>query len=405
MPLRPIFSSLARHKLTVFLLVLQVTFTCAIVCNVIFMITIRTTQMRLPSGVAENELVLIDSVGIDATENPQARHEADLAALRGIAGVTSAAAVDSLPLNRDNWTNGITTVPDADTHVGASAYNGTPGELATLGLALVEGRDFHVDEYIPEDVANGYKGIDSVPATIVTRALAEKLFPGQSALGKNIYASGNHPTRIVGVVDHMLRPSLADATTSGYAMLFPMLPDDSEVLYVLRTAPQDRERVMTDAMAVLKKLSGNRILKKPMTFTQLRDSYFRRDRTMIGLLLASGLGLLFVTALGIAGLANFWVQQRSRSIGIRRAIGATRGDILRYFQAENFLIVTGGIGLGMLLAYVLNLVLMSHYELPRLPLYYLPVGAMVLWLLGQLAVLGPALRAAAVPPVVATRSV
>jgi putative ABC transport system permease protein len=114
--------------------------------------------------------------------------------------------------------------------------------------------------------------------------------------------------------------------------------------------------------------------------------------------------MLLVTALGIAGLANFWVQQRRRSIGIRRAIGATRGDILRYFQTENFLIVGGGLVLGMALALVLNLALMQHYELPRLPLYYLPVGALVLWGLGQLAVLGPALRAAAVPPVVATRS-
>ncbi|MDQ6645944.1 MAG: hypothetical protein M3Y93_01760, partial [Pseudomonadota bacterium] len=71
----------------------------------------------------------------------------------------------------------------------------------------------------------------------------------------------------------------------------------------------------------------------------------------------------------------------------------------------NFLIVSLGIGLGMLLAYLLNAVLMHFYELPRLPLYYLPIGALALWLLGQLAVLGPALRAAAVPPVVATRSV
>jgi putative ABC transport system permease protein len=59
----------------------------------------------------------------------------------------------------------------------------------------------------------------------------------------------------------------------------------------------------------------------------------------------------------------------------------------------------------MIMAYGLNLLLMTHYELPRLPLYYLPIGALALWLLGQLAVLGPALRAAAVPPVVATRSV
>jgi putative ABC transport system permease protein len=140
-------------------------------------------------------------------------------------------------------------------------------------------------------------------------------------------------------------------------------------------------------------------------YTDMRARFFQRDTTMIGLLVAAALALLFVTALGIAGLASFWVQQRTRSIGIRRAIGATRGDILHYFQTENFLIVTGGIALGTILAFMLNAVLMQHYELPRLPLYYLPIGALMLWLLGQLAVLGPALRAAAVPPVVATRSV
>jgi len=113
---------------------------------------------------------------------------------------------------------------------------------------------------------------------------------------------------------------------------------------------------------------------------------------------------LLVTALGIIGLASFWVAQRRRQIGVRRALGATRGDILRYFQTENFLIVSIGIMLGMVLAYGLNLWLMRAYELPRLPLYYLPMGMVVLWLLGQLAVLAPALRAAAVPPVVATRT-
>jgi len=78
---------------------------------------------------------------------------------------------------------------------------------------------------------------------------------------------------------------------------------------------------------------------------------------------------------------------------------------VHYFQTENFLIVTFGILAGMLLAYGLSLLLMMHYELPRLPWVYLPIGAIALWLIGQAAVLGPALRAAAVPPVVATRSV
>jgi putative ABC transport system permease protein len=97
------------------------------------------------------------------------------------------------------------------------------------------------------------------------------------------------------------------------------------------------------------------------------------------------------------------VQQRSKQIGIRRALGATRGQILRYFQTENFLLATLGIVLGMLAAYAINLALMNLYELPRMPLLYLPLGALLLWVLGQIAVFGPARRAAAVPPAVATR--
>jgi putative ABC transport system permease protein len=90
---------------------------------------------------------------------------------------------------------------------------------------------------------------------------------------------------------------------------------------------------------------------------------------------------------------------------VRRALGATRGQILRYFQTENFLLATFGIVLGMIGAFGINQLLMGAYELPRLPALYLPVGALVLWLLGQASVLGPARRAAAVPPAVATRSV
>ncbi|HEY0199991.1 MAG TPA: FtsX-like permease family protein, partial [Rhodanobacter sp.] len=327
------------------------------------------------------------------------------AALRGIAGVRSAVAVDALPFNANDWTSSLNTQSDSDINqASASVYNGTPGELQTLGLQLVAGRDFLPGEYLPVDSAHDGAGLGAVSTAIVTRALADKLFPGHDALGKNIYPF-SQPARIVGIVDHLLRPGPHEADSNDYSALFPLLPDTADVTYVMRTSPQDRERVLQSAASVLAKIDGNRIIRQPRTFTQMRADYFHRDRTMIGMLLAAATALAFVTAVAIAGLAHFWVQQRRRTIGIRRAIGATRGDILHYFQAENFLIVSGGIVLGLLLAVLLNLLLMKHYELPRLPLFYLPVGAVVLWLLGQLAVLGPALRAAAVPPVVATRSV
>ncbi|RDS83175.1 ABC transporter permease [Dyella psychrodurans] len=403
MPLPPIVASLTRHKLTAWLLVLQVSLTCAIVCNVAFMIVHRATQLHLPSGVAENELVSIESTDLDGSAPQLVRHDTDLAALRAITGVKSAAAVDALPFNLNDWSNGIALVQDGPARAAATAFNGTPGELATLGLHLVEGRDFLPAEYVPLDTAHDWAGIDRVPVTIITRALGNQLFPGQDPLGKSIYPD-EKPVRIVGIVDHLIRPHTHDGDEGEYATLLPMLPDGNDVTYVLRTSPENRDRVLKEMPEVLNRVYGNRILRHAQTFTQLRADYFHRNRTMIGLLIMAAAGLLFVTALGIAGLASFWVQQRKRSIGIRRAVGATRHDILRYFQTENFLIVTTGIVLGSLLAYALNVLLMTHYEQPRLPVSYVAFSAVALWLLGQLAVLGPALRAAAVPPLVATRS-
>lgn len=401
--LPPIVASLTRHKLTALLLMLQVSFTFAIVCNVAFMIVDRVQQLRQPSGVAENELVSIDSTDLDENAQPLVRHDTDLAALRTIAGVKSAAAVDALPFNHHDWSNGIALVRDGHAPAVASTFNGTPGELATLGLHLVAGRDFFPNEYVPLGSAHDWSGIDQVPVAIVTRALAEKLFPGQNPLGKAIYPD-EKPVRIVGVIDHLLRPQAHESTDNDYVTLFPMLPDANDVTYVLRTDPQDRERILKQAADVLNHLHANRILRHAQTFEQLRADFFHRNRTMIALLVAAAVGLLIVTALGIAGLASFWVQQRRRSIGIRRAVGATRGDVLRYFQLENFLIVSTGVALGALLAYGLNMLLMQQYEQPRLPMLYPAIGAFALWLLGQLAVLGPALRAASVPPVVATRA-
>ncbi|MGU9537311.1 ABC transporter permease, partial [Proteus mirabilis] len=73
--------------------------------------------------------------------------------------------------------------------------------------------------------------------------------------------------------------------------------------------------------------------------------------------------LLLVTAMGIVGLASFWVQQRTRMIGTRRALGATEGQILRYFQLENLLLTTTGIVIGLAGAVALGQLLMQSYEL------------------------------------------
>ena len=142
-----------------------------------------------------------------------------------------------------------------------------------------------------------------------------------------------------------------------------------------------------------------------MPFSEVRARAYRADIGMAVLMGVICLILLCVTAAGIVGLTSFWVGQRRKQIGIRRALGATRNDILRYFQTENLLIAGAGVVLGAILAVGLNLWMMKQFSMDRMSLLYVLVGIVVLMLLGQGAVFAPARRASRVSPVEATRSV
>ncbi|MBS0577303.1 MAG: ABC transporter permease [Proteobacteria bacterium] len=407
MELRPIVSSLRRHKTAAALIVAEVALSCAIICNAVFLIHERLARLNVPSGVAENELLDIRISGIGKDANAAALTRQDLTSLRAIPGVTAVATSVQVPFGNSSWNSSVTLQPNqANASLNASMYMGSQDLLETLGTRIVAGRDFRPDEYQPFP-ADGGLGQLQIAAVIITRPMAEKLFPGKRAVGQHIYFGDDKAVTVVGVVDRLIRPYLSSSDPDGaYSMVLPILtPYDVGGQYLLRTAPDQRQRVLRDAVATLQKNAANRLIEHPQPLEHMRTEFFRQDRAMVWLLLAVIVALLVVTALGIVGLASFWVQQRTRQIGVRRALGATRGQILRYFQTENFLLATLGIVLGMALAYGINGLLMQHYELPRLPLWYLPIGALTLWALGQIAVLGPAWRAAAVPPAVATRSV
>jgi putative ABC transport system permease protein len=407
MDIRPILSTLRRHKTAAALIVLEIALACAIVCNALFLIGNRIETLHRHSGIAESELVTVSLGGIGQQVNAAARTREDMAALRAVPGVRNATLLNQLPFVHYSWNTSLTLTPDQERPtLNAAQYMAEEGTLKTLGLQLVAGRDFAPDEYLDLKTAQADRDLQKKgTAVILNRATAEKMFPGQNALGKTLY-TGPVPLRVVGIVDTLARPTASSGLAEiDYAMLLPLRLSYTDGLYVLRvTDPARRQEVLAAATAALMKVDNSRLVLKQETYAEIRERYFQGDRAMVWLLGAVCVALLIVTALGIVGLASFWVQQRTQQIGIRRALGATRGQILRYFQTENFLLASTGIVLGMLLAYALNHLLMSRYELPRLPLYYLPFGAITLWLLGQIAVFAPARRAAAVPPAVATRS-
>ncbi|WP_440976233.1 ABC transporter permease [Pseudoxanthomonas winnipegensis] len=407
MEIRPIFSALRRHKTAAALIVLEIAVSCAIVCNALFLISQRIDNLNLPSGIAEDQLLHLRLSGIGKDDNADARTEEDLAALRAIPGVIAVTTSNQLPFRNGSSNSGLSLTPDqADNTLNAAAYRVGRDAIKAFGLKLIAGRDFNADEYLLGSELNK-PDIDfsKVAASIiVSSAMAKKLFPNEPAVGKTVYMSQT-PLHIVGVVETLTRPTLNGGNRT-YSMLLPIRDNyNSMGRYIVRVSdPSRRNEVMKAALATLDRIDSSRLVLNNETYQDVRADYFSDDRDMIGLLGVVCAALLLVTALGIISLASFWVAQRTRQIGVRRALGATRAQILRYFQVENFLLVGIGIGLGMLLAYALNQLLMSRYELPRLPLAYLPAGAVVLWLLGQVAVLWPARRAAAVPPAIATRS-
>lgn len=405
MDIRPILTTLRRHKTAAALIVLEIALTCAIVCNALFLIGQRIEKINAPSGIAERELLEVRVGGIGKQVNAEALTREDLAALRALPGVKNVVPINQLPFRNSSWNTSLSMTPDQERPtLNAAQYFGSEGTLATMGLELVAGRDFQPDEYMDMEAAQVDPGTEEKgTSAILTQAAAEKMFPGQPAVGKTIY-SGNMPLRVVGVVKTLAKPVTVEGNNQ-YSMILPMRVTYEMGFYLIRvTDPARRDEVLKAAVAALERVDPNRLVRNERSYEEQRNKFFQNDRAMVGLLVTVCVALLVVTALGIVGLASFWVQQRTKQIGIRRALGATRGQILRYFQTENFLLATIGIVLGMLMAYTINLWLMNNYELPRMPISFLPIGAVLLWLLGQIAVFGPAYRAAAVPPAVATRS-
>ena len=410
MEIRPILSTLMRHKTAAALIVLEIALTCAIICNALFMIGQRIAQISETSGIVEDELVRIQIIPVGGDESARAQTRADLAILRAMPGVKSATTVNQVPFVNSSWNSSVNLEPDQPRPtLNATRYMADENFIDTFGLTLVAGRNFTADEFVDfEDMSNPeVLQRLSGSSIIITRALGERLFPGEQALGKTVYMM-NYPLRIVGVVEHLVRPSMQGGPEQReYSTIFPIRSTyDVGGQYVVRTSPERRQEVLKAASDALRANGPKRVIidDNTKTFSELRQDYFQQQRSMAWLLSIVCIALLLVTALGIVGLASFWVQQRTKQIGVRRALGATKGQILRYFQTENFLLASIGIALGMLLAYAINQMLMSRYELERLPLYYLPIGALVLWLLGQIAVFAPARRAASVPPAIATRS-
>jgi putative ABC transport system permease protein len=412
MEIRPILSALLRSKTGAILVALQVAISLAILTNALHIVNVRQAVATRPSGIADEHAMFYIQVRhlVKSDHNAQlAEQKSELATLRAVGGVTSVAFANQMPMSRSGFTNGLSADrKQASTTTGASFYFSPDSLVQTLGLKLVEGRDLLPQEVI--EVDNDTAADDVFPkSVVVTRALAGKMWPNDTSfVGKTLYfglGETANGARVVGVVEHLQSQSAEVNETGDFSTIVPMrLTNGYGTIFAVRAEPGQRDRVMKEAETALRSAAVSPVILRAKTVDEDRKERYRADTALSWMLITvSGL-LLLITASGIVGMASLWVTQRRKQIGVRRALGARRIDILRYFITENFMITSCGVVAGIVLGIGLNQLLVSKLEMAKLPLAYLLVGAGVFWALGIFAVYGPAWRAASISPATATRS-
>lgn len=410
--MKHIIKPLLRHRLMPLLVVVQVAIACAIACNALFLLQQKLKPILASDGIGQpDHLIVATRIVSHGQPWSASRMHATELALRAIPGVRSVSAAGSLPMVTNARFNGSVENSVSHVHADAALYIGDH-LVDTLGLKLVAGRAFSATE---DAVQYTGVGINHDGPIIITRALARHLFAQGKALGRSVTMGDDEDATthtVVGIVAHLMRNDFGRGhpVQLDYTMLLPGIPNHWPIgTFGIRVGQADPATVLAAVKKVVKRTLGpgmaQGIEPKYHMYSELRDQALAKQRAAVWLLAGVCLVVLIVTLAGIMGLTGYWVAQRTRQIGIRRALGAQRRRILHELQYENLLVVGLGVVLGLVAAYGVNLWLMQHYELERLPWFWLPAGASLLLVLGQLAVLGPARRAANVPPVVATRSV
>jgi len=401
---RPIISALLRNRTGAVLVALQVAIALAVLVNALYIVVQRVQKIHRPTGIDEQNILIIDSSGFTERFREIPSVQEDLAYLRGVNGVIVAAAANSIPLSGGGNNDQLVTRPEGRRSDYYNQIEIDEQGLDALGLRLVAGRNFRHDEIEPP--LTKMDATRFVPHIIVSRALAEHLFPQQNPLGKTVYNAFNHPATIIGVVDPIMG-SYPDSDHPDWVYFVPRLPATfiGGLRYIVRTRPGQRDTVMRIVESHLTRSNPDRVINFVRPFTYFRNLSYLWDSAMEIYLLTVTALVVGVTGLGIFALATFNVSTRTKQIGTRRAVGARRGDIVRYFMVENGLITSAGVLSGCALALAAGYWLSVQYALPRLDLYYLVGGVLALWGIGQLAAWQPARRAAAVPPSVATRTV
>ena len=307
-----------------------------------------------------------------------------------------------LPLSEHSWNisfNRVDHPVPEESQPSAGIYVVVPGFFETMQIPLVRGRTF--DE---RDRRN------SASVMIVTQEFARKFFPNEDPVGKRLEIGAGEGTareryktrEIVGVVGDIRTSNLGAVPPPAYYIPLPQLMWGPPTLLLRST--QAPGTVATEVRKVLASMDPDAPLYKVQTMEDYLALDLGRARFQTMLLgLFAGMALL-LTAVGLYGVMSYTVAERTREIGIRVALGAGRGDVLRMILSRSLVITGWGLLIGIVGACALTRLLTSLlYEVKPLdPLTFTTVSLLLAGI-SFLASYIPAWRAAKMDPMVALR--
>jgi putative ABC transport system permease protein len=326
--------------------------------------------------------------------------EQALDAVQRVPGVTAAGLTSNLPLTDDAVIFGTygthfeNDPPQGGT--GVFRYVASPGYCEAMHIPLRSGRFL-----TEEDRA------DSPPAVLISESLAKSEFPGQSALGKRVHVGPmDRPWfTVVGVVGDVKQNSLAlDEPNAVYLTEAQSWFADDTMTVVVR-ARGDAASLAPAVENAIWSVDKDQALVRVATMDNLVAASAATQRFVLILFEAFALVALLLAATGMYGVLSGSVAERTREIGVRTALGASRGNILGMVLRQGMTMAAIGVSLGLCGAVVSSAAVASLlFGVSRLdPLTYAAVAALLLGVAGAACAI-PAVRAVAVNPVEALRS-
>ena len=404
MEIKPIFLSLKHNKMLSLLIILQVAFTLAVVSNSLFVTTATLKEWNLPAGLEHGDIIAVYTQLYDHSIDPRQVVLDDLEKIRQLPGVVNVTTTNQIPFGAEVVSEVYLETGDEPQSYQSNIFDLDVSGIEVLGLRLTDGRQFRDSEVVRHDPTQS----DETPAVVmISDDQAAELFPDESAIGKTIWLEANsQPVEVIGTYSNFMNgESLNFEGKSFHSIIRPVVswPRGEDPNYLVRVEPGLAEGMFEDITNIIYETKG-RYLYAIERLTRTQKRMYDGRGSNAATFLAISFILVLITGLGMAGLVSFLVGQRQKQIGIRRAMGATRPDVVRYFLLENSILTWVGLILGGVLTMVITYVLTDNAGENILQVEYLIIVAVGLWIVNLAAVYFPARRAAQVDPAIVTRS-